>query len=1376
MKKRGTEKTVGRNPHGRHEPGRFLRWLRKGPRGLRLLRLGGIIVMLIIALTAILSVLPSIPPFKQAILSLVDRKTSSLLSCRVTIGTITLDLWNGVVAKNVVLSDSHSIGAPLSLERIAARIDPMALLRGRFELRSIKFRGFSGEIINARRGLFLGPVDIGRMMAPIPKNPKMAVGKTKPLVRMLGAERCTISFVDSVRKISASGTITSFHMKFMKADSLSFVMRTGAGHFSSNVWSGRFRSIDTHGTLGPASVRFDGAEVRGDSVLLSLSGIIPLSMEKTWNLTVNAEAFVAGLTHAIINVGPLKSVGKIKAKADMTGSIGRPVLNVTMTGYGLQAGPVAADSLFLQAHYADNRLHGKARLWSPAGNADASVRAEITRLLLSPAVGRYAVTASARNMDMGHFISTTPRQKDRRMFVCDAGFYAAGSGFRRLHDTLSADIRKPADTTMAGPVDVAVRLADDRWDLTAAMKPGCEINGNGRYDARGAIFGSFHVRADSVERILSFFSKEKVRGSIAADALLSGTLSNPVISATVQSNLLHWRDVQVSMLWGRLTLRNRQLSIDTSHIAANGPIAGVLKGFVPGEFDGKVRVQAGVSGPLDSLRVGGDFQTGGCSYGRYQADTVFTRFRYADQSLQWQSLTFKRGKSVLTGKGTVSWASHNVSVETDNQLTFDNHPAGTISAKARFINHSVDGSVTTEKLDPVVVSPWFPRAQRFRGSLGVRGTVAGTSENPELRLNFSFDRAVSSGPVITVAGDLAFTNRIATVTMSTDPKGSGTPLKVTAHLPVAFHELSKGVGALNDGAIVSVTGDSVAYGSLINAFAPSVQSSGTISIHGRLSKANGGWGISCSTRVVNHGLTVKRDRIKAGRGVFNLRIDGPLDRPAARFTLSGDSIRYRGNLIAAYSGSGSIVDEILKLDSLHLTCKGGGADLSALVPVTLKDGFSINRNSRLSATFTAMPFSVVQPLMPDPVTVNNGVISGRVVIETTAKGVRQATGTLSLRDGECTLYECEEPLSALFADIDFNNESIILRRFQAECGGGRISGSGRAELGAKGVSAAQCVMRLNDVHLGGCTENLDLGVQTAEFSLTKDSSVAITVNAMLADTRFTQDFSLIDIGERINQKTPLTLRPPNSLFNKVSMRIAVKLNSNLTFESNLGNMLVDGTVTVTGRPDKPAIAGQLQILNGFVYYLDRKFTITQGTIRQYDPQRIDPSLDITATSGVSWYPPQGGKEDYDITLLIKGDLSHPIITLSADPSLPQQQIISLMTFGTVQMGAGTDLGPRTGSLVSQQLAGFGTRKLARFLNVESVGIYGNVFGPSSDGPQLSVTKQVSSRIVVTYKTGLSTLSQQMIQVSYRLLPFLYFEAESDQQAQGGIDLKFRYSH
>jgi hypothetical protein len=48
-------------------------------------------------------------------------------------------------------------------------------------------------------------------------------------------------------------------------------------------------------------------------------------------------------------------------------------------------------------------------------------------------------------------------------------------------------------------------------------------------------------------------------------------------------------------------------------------------------------------------------------------------------------------------------------------------------------------------------------------------------------------------------------------------------------------------------------------------------------------------------------------------------------------------------------------------------------------------------------------------------------------------------------------------------------------------------------------------------------------------------------------------------------------------------------------------------------------------------------------------------------------------------------------------------------------------------------------------------------------------------VAVTYSKGLSRLSQQMVMVSYRILSFLYLEGEADQQTQGGVDLKFRYS-
>jgi hypothetical protein len=1336
--------------------------------------LGGTIGIIIVAMTVFFAVLPGTPFFKQYILPFVVRQVSSLLLCNVSIGAITIDPSKGLVASNVVLSDRDNRKTSLRANRVEAHIDMMALFRGRFQVRSIKISGLFGELLKTHRGLFAGPIDIIRLATP---QPGQIIDNSKPLVRMLSAERCTVFFVDSVTKIKAVEFITSLELEFFRVDSLSFVMQAGLGHFSSPVWGGTVRSNEVKGNIGPKSLLFSKGEVRGDSVSLSMHGTIPFSLEKEWDLAANAETFAAGFSQVYKNVLPLKPIGKVKAKGALKGTFVHPALDATVFGYELQVGSVAVDTLLVQAHFSEDLLHGKARVWTRGGTADATVRANVSRLFMSPTVGKYTIAASAENVDIRNFVTVQPGWLRRPVFLADAVLHAVGSGLRRLPDTMSADIREITASSAASPTEVKLRVAQNRWDLTAAMKPDFAASGNGRYTNRGEVNGSFHVQADSIKRIASFFYKETVGGEITADALLSGSLKNPGISVTLQSKHLNWRDVLVSKLRGRFTLRDKHLTIESSFIDANSPIASALQGFVPGEFNGKAWVQASANGRIDSLQIDGDVRLSQCSYGRYHADSVSAHCRYAGQSLRWQSLAVKRGASAMHSDGEVSWAMNNGSMNADCKFLLDNHAAGTLTTQARFVNDSVAASVTAENLDPAVVAPWFPIAQRLQGSFSVHGIMAGTTENPSLRLTAGYDHAVSGGLVIAATGDLAYTNGSATATIYIIQKGSGSPLTVTAHIPVAWRELPRGIVAIRNGAVVTVNGDSVDYGGLINAFAPSVQSLGTIMLKGKLEKADGEWGLSCSTHIANRRLTMKSGKFNAGRVVLDVNVAGPLKLPLGHFTLNGDSIEYRGSLITGYFGAGSIANDMIKLDTLHLSCQEGGADLSAVVPVSLKNGFSFKKNGRISATFTAMPLTFAQPFMPDAVTINKGMISGRVIVEGADKGLPQGTGALSLRDGECYLFECDKPLGPLSADLNFKNDSLILSQLRGAWGKGFIEGKGWAALDEKGIAAAQSEINFKDLRLDRCYENLDLGIQSAKLNITKDSLLRVTADAVLANTRFTQDFSLIDLGAQLKKKAPQTQRPPNPLFDKVVLRIAVNCNDNLTFDSNLGKMLVDGTVTVAGRPDNPSVQGQFQLLNGFVYYLDRKFTITQGAVGQYDPKRINPSFDITATSSVSWYPPQGGKTDYDITLLVKGDLSDPVITLSAVPSLAQPQIISLLTFGTIQADFGADLGSRTGgALVSQQLAGFGTRKLARFLNVESVDIYGNVFDPSSEGPQLSITKQVSSRVAVTYTKGLTKLSQQMVMVSYRILSFLYLEAETDQQARGGIDLKFRYSH
>jgi autotransporter translocation and assembly factor TamB len=1333
-------------------------------------------------------VLSKIPPVQRFAISVVNKKTSELLKCNVTVGTIAVDFRKGLVVKKIVLTDPRHERATLRADRAETSIDLPSVFKFRFKLRSISVEGLSGELLNVRRGFLAGPLDIGRIVSLFPP----ALPHSQSFVNAIGGERCTVSYVDSFAKISTREIVNSFRLSFIYADSLTFVLNGGTGIFASPVWSGSVVSNNVKGIIGPTSLEFGSAEVHGDSATVSLQGSIPFALKGEWDLTAATEAYVAGFPIVYKSIRGLNPVGKLSARGSMTGTSERPILDLTVTGHGLRLGQAPADSLLLRAHYAEELFAGNGWVRSAKGLATASVRVNVYRLFSSPSVGKYAIASSVKNVDIGSIFAKSHQPRHAAIFLTTATIFGAGSGLRRLPDTMAADVQVRASALPKTPIVFTARLARNTWDIAANMETDFEIKGNGQYSDSGSINGSLHVRIDSIAPIVSIFSREALRGSIAVDADLNGSLQRPIVSALIYTTHLNWRDIAISKLWTRISVKNNSLFIDTLSTIANGPIASAMQGFVSVKVAGNAWVQAHARGRLDSLDVDAEMHVGKCSYNQYHADSLSTQVHFVKNTVEWKSLYAKLNTSDVASNGSVSWEKRVVSLTTDCNLTRDKRPAGLFTANARFAPDSAAATLNGTGLDPAFAAPWFPPAKRLLGSLDVKGTLAGASKNPNIQLAFTYDHPVSSNHVVSASGNVSFSSGIANATIQAIQKGTESPLVVTAHVPVVLSELSKGISAIRNGATVAVRGDSIEYGDLLSAFVPSVQSRGTISLKGKVAKDNNEWALSCTTHVVNKEVTARRQEIKAGYATFDCAIAGPMAHPFGQFAINGDSIQFRGALITRYSGKGSIKGNKLILDTLSVACAGGGVELSAAVPISFEKGISFGKSAKVSATLVAMPLAFAQPFMPEPVAITNGVLSGRVSLEGVDKGLPQSSGTLVLTNGEVVVDQCDKPLAQISANVDFSGDSIVLRKLTSVWGGGHISGNGWAVLNEKGISSAHSAVTLNNVRVGGCYENLNLGIQNATISITKDSITTIAVDASLADTRFTQDFSIVELGKQVKKKAPQTTRPPNPAFNKVAMSVAVKLNNNLTFESNLGKMLLDGTVTLAGRPDKPAIGGTVQIANGYVYYLDRRFTVSQGTISQRDPAVLNPSLDITATSTMSWYPPQGGREDYDITLLLRGDLSTPVITLSATPSLAQPQIISLLTFGTIQTGVGNDFGSRTGSLVGEQLAGLGTRKLARLLNVESVDINGNIFdpssqrqpaadiygnasGPSTEGPQLSVTKQISSRVAVTYSKGLSMLSQQMVLVSYRLLSFLYLEAETDQQAQGGIDLKFRYS-
>jgi len=109
-----------------------------------------------------------------------------------------------------------------------------------------------------------------------------------------------------------------------------------------------------------------------------------------------------------------------------------------------------------------------------------------------------------------------------------------------------------------------------------------------------------------------------------------------------------------------------------------------------------------------------------------------------------------------------------------------------------------------------------------------------------------------------------------------------------------------------------------------------------------------------------------------------------------------------------------------------------------------------------------------------------------------------------------------------------------------------------------------------------------------------------------------------------------------------------------------------GKLTITGTSAAPAISGQLEQIRGSVDLLGKTFTLTRGVLTFDGSARLDPVLDIVAEASAA---------DLTAQVNINGYAAAPKITLTSNPVVPQDEILSRVLFnnGVNQITAGQGL-------------------------------------------------------------------------------------------------------
>ncbi len=280
-------------------------------------------------------------------------------------------------------------------------------------------------------------------------------------------------------------------------------------------------------------------------------------------------------------------------------------------------------------------------------------------------------------------------------------------------------------------------------------------------------------------------------------------------------------------------------------------------------------------------------------------------------------------------------------------------------------------------------------------------------------------------------------------------------------------------------------------------------------------------------------------------------------------------------------------------------------------------------------------------------------------------------------------------IGRLAVDIAFTDQGLRIRTFRGEVAGGTFSLAGSV-LVPRWFEPVFDLRLLSDDVLVRRDDAVTVRVDTDIRASGPLEQGAITGTVWVTQSRFFRDIDILPIGlpgrpkPRAPKSAPATGtfsidQPPfsNWLFN-----VAIKTRPGDPFliRGNLasGSALID--LRLGGSGEAPYLEGLIRVDNFVASLPFSRLNVTRGFITFSRDAPFEPQLDIQAESQI---------RDYRITANVYGSARDPQLSLSSEPPLPQQDIISLLATGTTTSeltGSPEILAGRAAVLLFQELS------------------------------------------------------------------------------------------
>jgi hypothetical protein len=368
------------------------------------------------------------------------------------------------------------------------------------------------------------------------------------------------------------------------------------------------------------------------------------------------------------------------------------------------------------------------------------------------------------------------------------------------------------------------------------------------------------------------------------------------------------------------------------------------------------------------------------------------------------------------------------------------------------------------------------------------------------------------------------------------------------------------------------------------------------------------------------------------------------------------------------------IGSMVKINQLKLSQRKG--ELVAGGWINLDED---NKNLDIHLTLQNTDLSFIKIFFPKDLKQVRGLTNAKLELSGTLNHPI-LNGSIALTDGEVELFQFPTKINSLNVLLQLEDNLIKIEDMNFRIDQYRIYTSG--EFALKNLQP-------QDLNINIWTNKKEVLYQDI-FKVQADLKAKLTGLFTSPHIEGTLTLSQGELNWKENNKD-ITLNPSELLSKLINLKgdidLEVKILDDFIAKTNDFNLKLAGGLKVQGALSAPKLNGELQIKQGFITFLDKKFRVSAGKVIFADSTGEDIILDIRAKTEI---------DDIDVFVSVSGILAQPTVTLSSSPVLSESEIISLLMFnknyaGLTEGEMGTILKEEMINLIAQGLS-------IRFLN------------------------------------------------------------------------------